>query len=63
MQVVQGRYEGIDLEAEGTQGLVTYIRTDAVRVSDQALAAGREQIKSDWGENYLPNTPRAYNSG
>jgi len=63
MQVVQGLYEGIDLEAEGTQGLVTYIRTDAVRVSDQALAAVREQIKSDWGENYLPKTPRAYKSG
>ncbi len=63
MQVVQGLYEGIDLGSEGTQGLVTYIRTDAVRVSDQALAAVREQIKADWGEAYLPKTARVYKSG
>jgi DNA topoisomerase-1 len=63
MQVVQGLYEGVDLGAEGTQGLVTYIRTDAVRVSEQALAAVREQIKSDWGEAYLPKTAKVYKSG
>ncbi len=63
MQVVQGLYEGIDLGPEGTQGLVTYIRTDAVRVSEQALAAVREQILADWGEKYLPKTARSYKSG
>lgn len=40
MQVVQGLYEGVDLGKEGAQGLVSYIRTDSVRVSDEALAAG-----------------------
>lgn len=63
MQVVQGLYEGVDLGPEGTQGLVTYIRTDAVRVSEQALAAVREQILADWGEKYLPKTARSYKSG
>ncbi len=63
MQVVQVLYEGIDLGPEGTQGLVTYIRTDAVRVSEQALASVREQIKADWGKEYLPKEPKAYKSG
>ena len=63
MQVVQGLYEGVDLGPEGTQGLVTYIRTDAVRVSEQALTAVREQIKADWGEDYLPKTAKTYQSG
>lgn len=54
MQVVQQLYEGIDLEGEGTQGLVTYIRTDSVRISDEAMAAVRAFIPEKYGPEYLP---------
>lgn len=54
MQVVQQLYEGIDLEGEGTQGLVTYIRTDSVRISDDALDAVRAFIPLKYGPEYLP---------
>ena len=60
MQVVQQLYEGIDLEKEGTQGLVTYIRTDSVRISDEALTAVREYIPSVYGSEYLPDEPVRY---
>ncbi len=60
MQVVQQLYEGIDLEGEGTQGLVTYIRTDSVRVSDEALNAVRAFIPEQYGAEYLPETPNVY---
>ena len=54
MQVVQQLYEGIDLAGEGTQGLVTYIRTDSVRISDDALNALRAFIPEHYGPAYLP---------
>ncbi len=60
MQVVQGLYEGVDLGKEGTQGLVSYIRTDSVRVSDEALSAAREAILGQYGEDYLPEKPNVY---
>ena len=60
MQVVQQLYEGIDLEGEGTQGLVTYIRTDSVRVSDEALTAVRAYIPEKYGLDYLPDAPMEY---
>ena len=60
MQVVQQLYEGIDLEGEGTQGIVTYIRTDSVRISDEALSALREYIPERFGKDYLPDTPNEY---
>lgn len=60
MQVVQQLYEGIDLEGEGTQGLVTYIRTDSVRVSQEAVDAAREYIHEKYGDKYLPETPNVY---
>ncbi len=60
MQVVQQLYEGIDLEGEGTQGLVTYIRTDSVRVSDEALNAVRAFIPEQYGAEYLSETPNVY---
>ena len=60
MQVVQQLYEGVDLEKEGTQGLVTYIRTDSVRVSDEALNAVRAYIPQRFGQEYLPETPNEY---
>ncbi|MBQ9298904.1 MAG: type I DNA topoisomerase [Clostridia bacterium] len=60
MQVVQQLYEGIELENEGMQGLVTYIRTDSVRVSDEALADVRAYISETYGDNYLPAEPNIY---
>ena len=60
MQVVQGLYEGVDLGKMGTQGLVTYIRTDSVRVSEEAVAAARESIRAQYGDAYLPAKPRQY---
>ena len=54
MQVVQQLYEGVDLAGEGTQGLVTYIRTDSVRISDEAMEAVRSFIPEKYGKEYLP---------
>ena len=60
MQVVQALYEGIELGKEGSQGLVTYIRTDSVRISDEAVAAAREYITEKYGEKYLPAEPNVF---
>ncbi len=62
MQVVQQLYEGVELENEGLQGIVTYIRTDSVTVSDEALAAVREYIPERFGEAFLPPEPNVYKS-
>ena len=60
MQVVQQLYEGIDLAGEGTQGIVTYIRTDSVRISDEALGSLRSYIGERFGNEYLPEKPIEY---
>ncbi len=60
MQVAQQLYEGVDIEGEGTQGLVTYIRTDSTRISDEAIEKVREAILNAYGEAYLPETPNTY---
>ena len=60
MQVVQQLYEGVDIEGEGTQGLVTYIRTDSVRLSDEAIADIRSYIPEKYGKEYLPEHPVEY---
>lgn len=60
MQVVQQLYEGIDLGKAGTVGLVTYIRTDSVRVSEEAVTAARSFIQEQYGSEYCPETPNQY---
>ena len=60
MQVVQQLYEGVDLEGEGTQGIVTYIRTDSVRISDEALSSLCSYIGERFGDEYLPAQPLEY---
>ncbi|MBE5783502.1 MAG: type I DNA topoisomerase [Clostridiales bacterium] len=60
MQVVQQLYEGVDLEGEGTQGIVTYIRTDSVHISEEALAAVRSYIPERFGAEYLPEEPNEF---
>ncbi len=60
MQVVQGLYEGVEIKRGNTQGLVTYIRTDSVRVSDEALTAVRGHIGDSYGADYLPEQANQY---
>lgn len=55
MQIAQQLYEGINLKGIGARGLVTYIRTDSVRVSSQAAAAGAEYIRDKFGKEYVGN--------
>src|SRR5207237_5599121 len=54
MMIAQQLYEGIELPGEGYVGLITYMRTDSTRVSDQALAEVRESIGSTFGAEYVP---------
>ncbi|ABZ84767.1 DNA topoisomerase i [Heliomicrobium modesticaldum Ice1] len=60
MMIAQQLYEGLDLGKEGTVGLVTYIRTDSVRVSDGAVEEVRQHIQTRFGSDYLPAEPRVY---
>lgn len=62
MQLAQRLYEGVPLGAEGNVGLITYMRTDSVRVSDDAINSAREFILAKYGEKYLPKTPNIYKS-
>ena len=55
MQIAQQLYEGVNLKGIGARGLVTYIRTDSVRISEQAAAAGAAYIKEKYGEEYAGN--------
>ena len=55
MQIAQQLYEGVNLKGIGARGLVTYIRTDSVRVSSQAVAAAASFIKDKYGESYVGN--------
>lgn len=52
MSVAQQLYEGISLKGEGSVGLITYIRTDSQRISDEAVAASKEFIETTYGKNY-----------
>ncbi len=60
MQVAQQLYEGVDIEGRGTLGLISYIRTDSVRLSDEAVAAAREMIAERYGEQFIPEKPNVY---
>ncbi len=62
MQIAQQLYEGIDIEGEGTQGLVTYIRTDSTRISEEAIAEARTLIGETYGADYVPEEPNRYKS-
>ncbi len=60
MGVAQRLYEGIELGDEGAVGLITYMRTDSTRLSQEAVAAARNYIGEAWGKDYLPSKPIAY---
>ena len=55
MSVAQSLYEGVKVEGYGNTGLITYMRTDSTRISDEARAAAKEYIVSTYGENYYEN--------
>ena len=59
MQLAQGLYEGVDIGGE-TVGLITYMRTDSVALSQEAITATRTLIERDYGKDFLPDKPRVY---
>ncbi|UPG86018.1 DNA topoisomerase I [Luteibacter aegosomatis] len=62
MRVAQGLYEGVALGSEGNVGLITYMRTDSVALSDDAVAELRDLIGRDYGRTALPDGPQVYKS-
>ena len=60
MMLAQQLYEGVELGDEGRVGLITYMRTDSTRLSDEAVSAVREYIYNNYGKEYLPQTPRVF---
>ena len=60
MMVAQQLYEGVEIGKKGATGLITYIRTDSVRIADEAQKAARAFIAETFGEAYVPNTPNVY---
>lgn len=62
MKTAQMLYEGVDVEGMGAVGLITYMRTDSLRISDEARAAAYEFIEGAYGKDYIPSTPKIYKS-
>ncbi|HOP11656.1 MAG TPA: type I DNA topoisomerase [Oscillospiraceae bacterium] len=60
MQIAQKLYEGINVEGIGETGLITYMRTDSLRVADEAAKAAEDYITSAYGKNYLPEKRNIY---
>jgi DNA topoisomerase I len=62
MMIAQRLYEGVELGEEGLVGLITYMRTDSTRVSNDALAEVREMVGKEYGPQYLPEQPNVFKS-
>lgn len=62
MMLAQQLYEGIDLGSEGTTGLITYMRTDSMRLSEDVVSEARNFILGKYGQNYLPEKAKSYES-
>ena len=62
MRIAQQLYEGIDIPGLGTTGLITYMRTDSLRISEEARKTATDYIKSRWGDKYLPEKARYFKS-
>lgn len=60
MSIAQQLYEGVDIEGEGTVGLITYMRTDSLRISEEALNDAKTQIVDQFGASYYPGGPTRY---
>ena len=63
MRLAQQLYEGIDVPGSGSVGLITYMRTDSLNLSTQAIGQAREFVGEKFGEKYLPEKPNVYRSG
>ena len=62
MRAAQTLYEGVDIAGHGTVGLITYMRTDSLRIADEAAAAAKQFIAGRWGDNYVCPTQRKWKS-
>lgn len=62
MRAAQNLYEGVEVGDMGAVGLITYMRTDSLRISDEAREAGNKLIVDRYGKDYLPDKPRVYKS-
>ena len=62
MSIAQVLYEGVEVKGHGTVGLITYMRTDSVRISDEAQGKALDFINSNFGKEYTPDKPRVYKS-
>ena len=62
MKVAQELYEGVEVEGMGSVGLITYMRTDSLRLSEDALDAAEKFIRSKWGDKYVPKEHRRFKS-
>ena len=60
MSIAQQLYEGVEIAGQGSVGLITYMRTDSLRLSEEALSAARSYIGEHYGDAYLPSQPRRY---
>ncbi len=63
MMLAQKLYEGVEIGEEGPVGLITYMRTDSVRISDEAIKEVRNFIKEGFGKDFLPSSARSYKKG
>lgn len=62
MSIAQSLYEGVDLGNEGAEGLITYMRTDSVRVTPEAISEAREYLLKTYGQEFIPPQPKVYSS-
>jgi DNA topoisomerase-1 len=62
MSIAQSLYEGIDMGSDGTEGLITYMRTDSVNIAPEAIENARKYILKNFGPEYLPEQPKIYAS-
>ncbi len=60
MKAAQELYEGVEIEGQGAVGLITYMRTDSLRLSEDAVKEAAEYIHERWGDRYVPDKPRQY---
>lgn len=62
MKAAQELYEGVEVRGQGSMGLITYMRTDSLRISEDAIKDAAAYIKERWGDKYLPSQPRHFKS-
>lgn len=58
MRIAQQLYEGVEVKGHGTVGIITYLRTDSTRISEDAMAMSTDYIKANYGEDYLGESPK-----